>query len=193
MKIPSKLFGMVSAVAIATVFLVAGAKASSYTFNGSTGDTFDLGALSTGTSTFTITDDVFIPFPAGSNHAISNSLTFSLSVATLVSATFVAGLHTDAADTMNICTISFCLTSGTDSVSAFLAAGNYALGVIADIPSAPPDTASYSSELYGGNIVVGVDATPLPSTWTMLIAGFVGLGYFANRGTKNGSAAIAAV
>jgi hypothetical protein len=35
-------------------------------------------------------------------------------------------------------------------------------------------------------------ATPLPSTWTMLIAGFIGLGFFASRGTKKGSAAIAA-
>jgi hypothetical protein len=34
--------------------------------------------------------------------------------------------------------------------------------------------------------------TPLPSTWTMLIAGFLGLGFFAYRGTKKGSAAIAA-
>jgi hypothetical protein len=34
--------------------------------------------------------------------------------------------------------------------------------------------------------------TPLPSTWTMLIAGFVGLGFVAYRGKKKGSAAIAA-
>jgi hypothetical protein len=31
-------------------------------------------------------------------------------------------------------------------------------------------------------------ATPLPSTWTMLIAGFAGLGYFAFRGSKKNSA-----
>ncbi len=35
-------------------------------------------------------------------------------------------------------------------------------------------------------------STPLPSTWTMLIAGFVGLGFFASRGTKKSSAALAA-
>ncbi len=34
--------------------------------------------------------------------------------------------------------------------------------------------------------------TPLPSTWTMLIAGFAGLGFFAFRGTKKSSAALAA-
>jgi len=43
---------------------------------------------------------------------------------------------------------------------------------------------------YG--FTVGVAATPLPSTWTMLIAGFIALGFFAYRGTKKGSAAIAA-
>lgn len=35
-------------------------------------------------------------------------------------------------------------------------------------------------------------ATPLPSTWTMLIAGFVGLGFLAYRGSKNNAASIAA-
>ena len=45
-----------------------------------------------------------------------------------------------------------------------------------------------------GNILdnVTVSSTPLPSTWTMLIAGLVGLGFFAYRGSKNRSAAIAA-
>lgn len=35
-------------------------------------------------------------------------------------------------------------------------------------------------------------ATPLPSTWLMLLSGFVGLGFFAYRGTKKHAAAIAA-
>ncbi len=35
-------------------------------------------------------------------------------------------------------------------------------------------------------------ATPLPSTWTMLIAGFAVCGFFAYRGSKKGSAALAA-
>jgi hypothetical protein len=39
---------------------------------------------------------------------------------------------------------------------------------------------------------VGVTATPLPSTWTMLIAGFAGLGFFAYRGSKKNGAAVAA-
>jgi hypothetical protein len=52
------------------------------------------------------------------------------------------------------------------------------------------------SEWYVSNVTVtgnpAVSATPLPSTWTMLIAGFVGLGFFAYSGTKKGCAAIAA-
>ncbi len=35
----------------------------------------------------------------------------------------------------------------------------------------------------------GVSQTPLPSTWMMLIAGIVGLGFLAYRGTKGNSAA----
>ncbi len=37
-----------------------------------------------------------------------------------------------------------------------------------------------------------VAQTPLPATWTMLIAGFLGLGLFAYRGSKKGAAAIVA-
>jgi hypothetical protein len=39
---------------------------------------------------------------------------------------------------------------------------------------------------------LSVTATPLPSTWLMLLSGFVGLGFFAYRGTKKNSAALAA-
>ena len=38
---------------------------------------------------------------------------------------------------------------------------------------------------FGGNIELGVTATPLPSTWTMLIAGLIGLGVFVCRAAKN--------
>jgi hypothetical protein len=45
----------------------------------------------------------------------------------------------------------------------------------------------------GANDPVGNDVTPLPSTWTMLIAGFVGLfGFVAFGGKKRKIAAIAA-
>lgn len=47
------------------------------------------------------------------------------------------------------------------------------------------------------NLSTGLDATisstPLPSTWIMILTGLVGLGFFAYHGTKNRSAALAAV
>jgi hypothetical protein len=50
----------------------------------------------------------------------------------------------------------------------------------------------YSVDSILGPGEIAVTATPLPSTWTMLIAGFVGLGLFAYRGSTNRSAAIGA-
>jgi hypothetical protein len=56
----------------------------------------------------------------------------------------------------------------------------------------------YTSGLNGGypvqngNFSGGLTATPLPATWTMLTAGFVGLGLLSYCGTKKRSAAVAA-
>jgi hypothetical protein len=43
-----------------------------------------------------------------------------------------------------------------------------------------------------GSFQVSITATPLPPTWTMLLIGFAGLGFFAYRGTKCRSAIAAA-
>lgn len=43
----------------------------------------------------------------------------------------------------------------------------------------------------GPGITGQVGATPLPSAWTMLIAGFLGLGFFAYRGSRKSAAALA--
>jgi hypothetical protein len=43
---------------------------------------------------------------------------------------------------------------------------------------------------FGSLSITGsASAAPLPSTWTMLVAGFVGLGYFAFRGSKKDNVA----
>ncbi len=52
--------------------------------------------------------------------------------------------------------------------------------------------ASAQNVAAGGNQIIGVAATPLPATWTMLICGSVGLGFFAYRGTRTTSSTIAA-
>ena len=189
MKTTSKLFGLVSSVAFAMLFFAANAKATTYAFSGNT--TYNLGVLPGGDSSFSVTDATYIPFPSGSNHTTGDSFDFSLAVDSFIGVSFVPGLHT-AAEFMNLCSSTFCYASGTSNVSAFLAAGDYALGVIALIPAAAPDTPSYYSESYGANIVVGVSATPLPSTWLMLLGGLACLGFFAYRGTNRKSAALAA-
>jgi hypothetical protein len=50
---------------------------------------------------------------------------------------------------------------------------------------------NYSWE-YGIGELTFTAATPLPSTWVMMLAGLAGFGFFAYRGSKNRSAAIAA-
>jgi hypothetical protein len=52
--------------------------------------------------------------------------------------------------------------------------------------------AAYNNPAFTYVDNVSLTATPLPSTWTMLIAGFTGLGFFAYRGSKSRSAATAA-
>ena len=52
------------------------------------------------------------------------------------------------------------------------------------------DAGSIGSQPF--QIIGNVAVTPLPSTWMMLLSGFVGLGFLAYRGTKKNSAALAA-
>jgi hypothetical protein len=47
----------------------------------------------------------------------------------------------------------------------------------------------YNGDYFAANFTL--TETPLPSTWTMLIAGFIGLGFVAYQGTKKDTAAIA--
>ena len=55
------------------------------------------------------------------------------------------------------------------------------------------DVTNYAYDGAAGN-PTGLDVvfTPLPSTWTMLIAGFLGLGFFAYRASKKNGAALSA-
>jgi hypothetical protein len=80
---------------------------------------------------------------------------------------------------------------------------SFVMSVFTDSPTAPPGTLpgptylGYGSVLgndlfSGANIQFSAVATPLPSTWIMLLSGFVGLGFFAYRGTKKNTASLAA-
>jgi len=60
------------------------------------------------------------------------------------------------------------------------------------LSTGPFDPTAYEAGAYDSIAIGSVSATPLPSTWTMLIAGFVGLGFFAYRGSKKNAAALSA-
>jgi hypothetical protein len=63
---------------------------------------------------------------------------------------------------------------------------------IPDQSSGAFDTCNGGSCVSSGWSEVTSSATPLPSTWLMLLSGFVGLGLFAYRGTKKNAATLAA-
>ena len=80
-------------------------------------------------------------------------------------------------------------TSGTidpTGTPTFLSSGYSGLVTEVVVVSSAPDF------FVMDNVTYNVSATPLPSTWTMLIAGFLGLGFFAYRGSKKNGAALSA-
>jgi hypothetical protein len=80
-------------------------------------------------------------------------------------------------------------TFTTSSLVTFLRS-EYVAG---NTPGVLPNTPYPGDVFSAGNLDFNAaSATPLPSTWTMLIAGFIGLGFFTYRGTKKNAAAIAA-
>ena len=66
--------------------------------------------------------------------------------------------------------------------SGYTSFSGSAPGTVPDIYGAPNWFSSANMQFSA------VGATPLPSTWLMLLSGFVGLGYFAYRGTKKRTA-----
>ena len=76
--------------------------------------------------------------------------------------------------------------SEISSSFSLIAGDNYTVAFQGVDPNLSDNTA------FIDNVSISVTATPLPSTWMMLIAGFVGLGYFAYRGTEKNSAALVA-
>ena len=75
--------------------------------------------------------------------------------------------------------------------AAIVGAGTYDLAFV--LVNTVPDGGGSIAFLDGGvSTLAGIAATPLPATWTMLIAGFAGLGFFAYRGSKKNAASLAA-
>ena len=76
---------------------------------------------------------------------------------------------------------------GTDDIA--IGINGWGIGRGADIWYSQP---GFADTLTSSGTATISAVTPLPSTWTMLIAGFVGLGIFGYRGARKGSSAFAA-
>jgi hypothetical protein len=88
---------------------------------------------------------------------------------------------TDALCTSSTQIASTTTNTSTTGQSEFVTANGLAPGTyFIQVSSSGTNTA----ESYTGNIEVNASATPLPSTWTMLIASLLGIGWFAHRGPK---------
>lgn len=72
----------------------------------------------------------------------------------------------------------------TGTLSANLAAGHYVLGLTGLVPIDPDFTISF-------NTAVGGAPVPEPATWTMMIAGFLGMGAMLRRRRAAGTPAVA--
>lgn len=79
--------------------------------------------------------------------------------------------------------------SATDSVANFL--GTFTLASTTTLDFFTLDYYPYDNS---GGVALNINstATPLPSTWLMLLSGFAALGFFAYRGTKKNSTTLAA-
>jgi hypothetical protein len=76
------------------------------------------------------------------------------------------------------------LNTVTNTDVNIFSAGNGAPYILGQSPGQHQENLYESLTATNGSLAT----TPLPSTWTMLIAGFVSLGFFAYRGTKKNAA-----
>jgi hypothetical protein len=91
--------------------------------------------------------------------------------------------------------VNFTLSSGPVFTQASTGSG-YAVPDFFSKSESTPFTSVLLTSIDGvlnlNNVSFGsVGATPLPSTWTMLIVGFAGVGFMAYRGTKRDAVAVA--
>lgn len=131
-----------------------------------------------GSYTFTASSDLTIFGPSFTNVSITNgTVTVTYSDGTLLGTTSGTGITngTIATDTINVI-----YTGGTG-----VFAGDTGTATILE-------TVYVDSNTFTDSISGALTTTPLPSTWLMLLSGFVGLGFFACRGTKKNTAAIVA-
>jgi hypothetical protein len=168
--------------------------------------------LDSGPNTGTVTGTLDLPFVSGSGSGTGGASSLVLtsipaSFGTLGGGDFVTSWADQVTNTFTVTSgaiTSFefmAVTSGDTSVGDYFginstgsSAGSFGGWVLPGDLNELSETASIFGYNYGGagGVTFSASATPLPSTWTMLIAGFAGLGFFAYRGTRKNAAALAA-
>jgi len=201
MSVKSKLAFAIAVASVSAMALTVPAQASNLLTNGSfeTGN-FTGWALSgnTGATGVTTTFDGFTPEdgiyqaylgPVGSDGILSQTFSDTLGQSLLVS--FYFGSDGNTPNDFSATFDGGTLISGNNWSQPYMHYTYVVLGNASDtIEFTFRNDPGY--QFLDNVSVTELTATPLPSTWTMLIAGFLGLGYFAYRGTKKGSAAVAA-
>ena len=97
--------------------------------------------------------------------------------------------------TLNVFLNGVLVGSGVSASNAALHAGNHprrtfnSTNTLQFVGTVPADNTAFLDEVS----VTTVTPTPLPATWTMMLIGFFGFSFFAFRGMKNRSVALAAV
>ncbi len=156
----------------------------------------DLAAVSSGAQTLNIyvTATNEFPLPPGflssfTSNALTSgwSLTETTYVTTCPGGVCPVGTTTGAAAPAGL--FGTANTLDTTSFSAIgtnmQIAANPGLAAPYEITEDYTIVATSANNTTGASGTIDVSATPLPSTWTMLIASLLGLGLFAYRGSKN--------
>lgn len=111
---------------------------------------------------------------------------------------FINGVSTGQTTALNCNGSSYCAFTPFSIASGFIPGINTLDFRVQNSPASACDESCQA--LFGGNPfglrvemtgTAEIAQTPLPSTWLMLLSGFVGLGFFAYRATKKNSAAFA--
>lgn len=168
---------IVAAVAVSLLEAVSAASASTYDFNGPPG-VYDLGAIGAGLTTIDVSSSVFTGSGQGS---FTYGFDFILNGPSEVTATLIPGANVGSMFSSNWVFDpsnpwggpNLTILSPT-SIAVVLPAGAYRFLEQGTVPNhgVDPDPVSYS---FSGTLEVA-SAVPEPSTWAMLVLGFLGLG-----------------
>jgi len=142
----------------------------------------------------------------GSVPAYGFEVTFSGGIGTIDSSSILLGNETACAGSSGGGTTFCTISESVDDIWVAFQTGPRSIDFLAQDPSfyLSPNQSFFVNVFFNGDPYMAnyvfidtfspnLAAAPLPSTWLMLLSGFIGLGYYAYRGTKNRSTALATV